>query len=402
MKSSFFLQFFIGTLLFAVFLVGLVSCNSENLIARRNRYLSNLPKGMPIKLAVVWSRLYGDSYYKGVQMAVKELNAAGGIAYHPVKTLLIDQFTNVEEARQALYPLSEDMNIAFALGFFKSEITDSLIQLTQYYGLPALINSNAEDILKNRWAGNVFRGTVTTYEFGRSIYNESIKQGVKNVIICYSSEKFTASIAASMIALFRENNEVDTQIYRIDALTNEWQFKLKDAINDTEFQKRKTAAVILMNDLNAVKQLASILAEGNHINLLFSSYASFSVNFDAAQEITIKLKIPLIFPADMVQASLKTLAHNAAPSSIIKRFMQKNGGKLPNSMLLYGYEQTMAVAKAMAEANSVSPTKVSTALKNGNYKGVMQTYTFTSAGELKHPKFYLITIRDGKVSLSVL
>lgn len=402
MKSSFSVKsmarVLISTLLLAALAAGLASCQSENLIERRNDYLDTLPKGRPVKLAVVWSHLYGDSYYKGVQMAVKEINAKGGVADHPVKTILINKFNNLDQGRLAVYPLGQDMDIAFALGFYKSEIAQSLVQLTQYYGVPVLINANAKDILKNRWGDDVFRGTVTTDQFGSAIYNECIKQGVKNVIICYSSEKFTAAVAAAMISKFRENSEVDAQIYRIDDLTNEWRYRLMDAVSDTEFRKNKTAGIILMNDLDVVKDLASILTDGHNIKLLFTTQSGFDVHFNVAQDLTIKLKTQLIFPADMVNASLKQIAQSAPSGSLIRRLMRK-GGVLPDPMLLYGYEQTMAVAQAMNKANSVEPFKVVRALEDGKYKGLMQTYAFTDKGELKNPNFYLISIRDGKVSL---
>jgi len=376
----------------------MVAWGSETLIEKRNHHLEKLPEGKPVKLAVVWSRLYGHSYYRGVQMAVNELNASGGVAGHPIEPILIDQYTSLQEARAAVYPLSEDMDVAFTLGFYKSELVHSLIQLMQYYGLPALTNANADEILKDQWAGGIFRGSATTRHIGKILYEECMNQKAESIILCYSSEPYTASVAAAMITMLRDNTSVNVQVYRIDALINEWQFKLKEVTNNAYFQKQNAAAVILMNDLNGFEKLLPLLVKEGHIDMAFATQNG-DVDFRAAAEFSRQLKIPLFITADMVDASLEITELEAPPDSIATRFREKYG-KLPNEMQLYGYEQTMAIANAMVKANSVAPARVVKALHNLSYQGLRQTYAFTRSGELKHPNFFMITIRDGEVSAS--
>ncbi|MBW2603978.1 MAG: amino acid ABC transporter substrate-binding protein [Deltaproteobacteria bacterium] len=403
--NSFYTLKFLRRVLFCSLLMGalsmcMVACGSENLIEQRSRHLEKLSKGKPVKLAVVWSRLYGDSYYRGVEMAVNELNASGGVVGHPIEPLLIDQYTNLEEARRAVYPLGEDMDVVFTLGFYKSEMANSLMQLMQYYGLPVLTNANADDVLENQWTGGIFRGTVTSSYFGKILYEECIKQKAESVILCYSSEMFTASIAADMITRLRDNTGVNARIYRIDALTNDWQFKLKDDVNAATFHGQKTAAVILMNDLKVIKTLLSLLVKEGRIDMGFATQMGFDVDFKAGKELSRKLKIPLFIVADMVEATLKTIEEEAGPDSIVGRFRKKYG-RLPNEIMLYGYEQTMAVGNAMKKANSVVPAKVIKALRTLDYKGLMQSYVFTKSGELKNSNCFMVAIRDGEVSASL-
>ena len=385
------------TLLITVALsIGWAACGADNLAEKRRHYLENLPKNAPVKLAVIWSHLFGDFYYRGVQMAADEVNAAGGIAGHKVEPFLIDQYTNVKEGRDAVYPLSKDMDVAFALGLYKSEIAKPLTQLLQYYGLPILINSNVTQILQDQWSDGVFRGTVTTRDIGKAIYEECLSKRVDNVILCYSSESYPKSIADPMMGLLRDNARLNTQIYRVDALTSEWHQKLKAATKDKDFRQQKTATVILMNVMTNISQfekLLSALVEEGDIEMAFTSF----IDIPVGKELSDRLGIPLFIISDMLNTRSQALARRAGPDSFVSRFQKKNG-RLPSGKTVYGYEQTMAVANAMEKAGSIAPPRVIEAMHNTSYQGVIQNYDYTDSGELKQPRYFKYTFRAGEMS----
>lgn len=399
--NSFYFQKLLGRgffqLLLIVFLtIGCTACGSDSLVERRNSYLEKHDEDEPVRLAVIWSHLFGDYYYRGVQMAAEELNAAGGIAGHKVEPFLIDRYTNVKEGRNAVYQLNEAMDAAFALGLYKSEIAKPLIQLLQYYGLPMLINANVSEILQAQWTGGVFRGTLTTRDIGKAIYEECLSKDVENVILCYSSETYPQSIADAMIGLLRDNTTLNAQIYRVDALTSEWRHKLSAATENDEFRGQKTATVILMNVMNDISQFESLLAdlvEKGDIDMAFTSF----IDIPPGKKLSDRLGIPLFVISDMLDAESQALARRAGPDSFVRRFQEKNG-RLPNGKTVYGYEQTMAVANAMKKAGSIAPVRVIEAMRNTSYKGLIQTYDYADSGELKQPHFFKYTFRSGEVT----
>lgn len=395
-------QRFLKTIVYSFLLIAslftvLPACRSENLSQQRGLHLENIPADNPVKLAVVWGRQYGDSYYRGVQMAAQELNASGGVSGHVIEPFLINQYKTLEEARQAVYPLSEDMDVAFALGFYKSEIAQSLIQLMQYYGLPVMINADVSEILQNQWTSGVFRATVNTRHIGEALYRECMANKAQNVILCYSSELYPQSIASTMISFLRDNPAINTKIYRVDALTNEWRFKLKTVKENPDFRNKKTAAVILLNDLNEIEILLSTLVKNGDIQMAFTT----NLNPDMGKQISSRLKIPIFIVADMLEGSSKPIRQNDPLDSFIMRFKQQFD-HWPSDVLISGYEQTMTVANAMKAANSVSPSKVIPAIRKQTHKGLIQTYEFTESGELKDPIFFMITIDGDQVSKSIL
>ncbi|MES2298707.1 MAG: branched-chain amino acid ABC transporter substrate-binding protein [Pseudomonadota bacterium] len=59
------------------------------------------------------------------------------------------------------------------------------------------------------------------------------------------------------------------------------------------------------------------------------------------------------------------------------------------------YDQTMFIAQAMRETNSVDPIVVATALHTMNYKGVAGSYAYDEAGNLKQSSVTVYTFRAG-------
>ena len=59
------------------------------------------------------------------------------------------------------------------------------------------------------------------------------------------------------------------------------------------------------------------------------------------------------------------------------------------------YDQTMFMAQAMKAANSTDPSVVGTAMHNSSYKGVVGTYAYDAAGNMKQSAVTVYTFKDG-------
>ncbi|GAB3440344.1 branched-chain amino acid ABC transporter substrate-binding protein [Massilia solisilvae] len=62
------------------------------------------------------------------------------------------------------------------------------------------------------------------------------------------------------------------------------------------------------------------------------------------------------------------------------------------------YDQTMFIAQSMKTANSVEPAKVNAALRSGSYQGVVGTYAYDPAGNLKKTTVTVYTFKNGALS----
>ena len=59
------------------------------------------------------------------------------------------------------------------------------------------------------------------------------------------------------------------------------------------------------------------------------------------------------------------------------------------------YDQTMFMAQAMKAANSIDPSVVGAAMHNSSYKGVVGTYAYDAAGNMKQSAVTVYTFRNG-------
>jgi ABC-type branched-subunit amino acid transport system substrate-binding protein len=59
------------------------------------------------------------------------------------------------------------------------------------------------------------------------------------------------------------------------------------------------------------------------------------------------------------------------------------------------YDQAMFIAQAIRSTNSVDPSVVATAMHNMSQKGVVGTYSYDAAGNLKSSSVTIYTFKDG-------
>jgi ABC-type branched-subunit amino acid transport system substrate-binding protein len=62
------------------------------------------------------------------------------------------------------------------------------------------------------------------------------------------------------------------------------------------------------------------------------------------------------------------------------------------------YDQTMFIAQAMKNANTVDPAKVNAALHSMTYQGVVGTYAYDNAGNLKQTTVTVYTFKNGALA----
>ena len=83
----------------------------------------------------------------------------------------------------------------------------------------------------------------------------------------------------------------------------------------------------------------------------------------------------------------------AFEASYTKRFKRKPDVYAPSF-----YDQTMFIAEAMKASNSVDPAVVAQAMHNLTYKGVVGTYSYDPAGNMKQSAVTIYTFRNGAPS----
>ncbi len=74
---------------------------------------------------------------------------------------------------------------------------------------------------------------------------------------------------------------------------------------------------------------------------------------------------------------------------------KKRFGRDPDVYAASFYDQTMFLAQAMKAANSTDPSVVATTLHASSYQGVLGTYAYDAAGNMKHSAVTIYTFKNG-------
>ncbi len=88
------------------------------------------------------------------------------------------------------------------------------------------------------------------------------------------------------------------------------------------------------------------------------------------------------------------LEKQAAGPAFQKRYKERFK-QAPDVYAASFYDQAMFMAQAMKAANSLDPSVVSTAMHASSYKGVVGTYAYDAAGNMKQSAVTIYTFKDG-------
>ncbi len=106
---------------------------------------SAAPKGAPIKLGGVWplADITGDQGSKAAQLAVKEINAAGGVLGRPLQLVVIDDEMKPEKGAAAIERLATVDNVDIFVGGMSSGVHLAQIPILKKYQKVTLITGAA-------------------------------------------------------------------------------------------------------------------------------------------------------------------------------------------------------------------------------------------------------------------
>jgi branched-chain amino acid transport system substrate-binding protein len=99
---------------------------------------------------------FGLSTHRGIEMAVKEINASGGIQGKPVELITMDDQCKPEEAATVITKLITQMNVRAVIGEVASSRTLAMAPIAQTYKIP-LVTPSATNPKVTQQGDYIFR-----------------------------------------------------------------------------------------------------------------------------------------------------------------------------------------------------------------------------------------------------
>lgn len=125
---------------------------------------------------------YGVAMEQGLQLAVQQINAAGGIAGKQVKVVVRDDQGEPSNAATIAQNFCDDSNMSIVFGYSFSSTALSAIPVFKQCGMPVLMSSPTSVQLTGSYPG-FFRNVVTDNVQGQVMADYAAAKGYKRVAI---------------------------------------------------------------------------------------------------------------------------------------------------------------------------------------------------------------------------
>lgn len=334
-----------------------------------------------------WEARGGDILYgNGMDLAVQELNANGGVLGRPLRLLRMDDQESVDRGRIIAQELGRNPDVVAVIGHLHSYVTVAAAPIYDLSGLLLVSATSTSPELTRLGYGRVFRTTFNDTEVGKQMAQYAVDRGYKRMVIYYARNEYGRELANAFEehAVGRGTQVVNRESYDPNLSANP---VAAEQTVSTWSSWEFDAVFIAGQDEQAALLVAELRRRGIGVPVLGSDALATPVFLEkggAAVEGTV---IASAFHPDAPEDEVR--AFNQA-------FAQRYGGR-PDVGAALGYDAVRVLAQAMREAQSTEPDKVAAAMHGlRGFHGVTGAFSFDQAGNLVGMPIRKIVVREGR------
>ncbi|MEG0877060.1 MAG: ABC transporter substrate-binding protein [Oscillospiraceae bacterium] len=307
--------------------------------------------------------VYGVATNNGVQQAVKDINAAGGIGGKQIECVVYDEKGDATEAVNAYNKLVQDDKVVAIVGDVTSGATLAVAQQSLQDGIP-LITGTATAEAVTTTGENVFRACFTDPFQGELMAAyASQKLKAKTVAVLYNAaDDYSSGVAAAFV-----------KAAEADGITIVTQEKFQTG--DVDFKSQLTTIKgknpdVLMMPVYA-EPLRIIAAQAKEVGITSQLMGVdgwdgvlSDANFDAS-----------VLEGGLFCSQYSAESTDEALQKFIKTYKETNNTD-PNMFSVLGYDAMQIMAKAIEKAGSADAAAIIDALNATDYVGLTGNITF--------------------------
>ena len=323
--------------------------------------------------------VFGEQMKRGAEMAVKDINAAGGING---EQLVLQVGDDACDPKQAVAVANQFVNaeVKFVAGHFCSGSS-----------IPASAVYNEEGILQISPASTNPKLTEQGFE---NVFRTCGRDDVQGI---YAANYVVDNNLASKVAIIHDKSaygkgladEFKKELNRLGV--TEVMYEAVTA-GDKDFTalitKMKDAGVDLIYHGGYHTEAGLIVRQARD--------QGFNAQLMSGDALVDKQYWEITGPTG--EGTLMTFApdprKNPAAAEVVERF--KADGYDPEGYTLYTYAAIQAFADAAAKAGSTDPEAVAQALRENTFDTVLGTLAFDEKGDVKNPEYVMYVWKDGQ------
>lgn len=339
-----------------------------------------------IGVAWPWEARKEIHYGEGLQMAVDQINAGGGVNGRKLRLLRADDRESVDSGRVIAQGLSENADVVAVIGDLQSYVTVPAAAIYDLAGVLMVSPASTDPALTARGYRRVFRATFTDRAVGRQMAEFAAERGYKRVAIYYirdtygrdlanAFEERAAEIGVTIAARQSYDGSEQANERTFDQTLRDWSSVHMDAIflageppSAATFvaaaRRQGVTAPILGGDALGSPELVSVAGEAAEGTIVASSFHPDEPRAEVQQFTT--------------------------------AFTQKFGFR-PDVGSAIGYDAVRLLAAAMTQAKSAVPDSVAKALRSlKEWPGVTGAFSFDQAGDVVNKPIVKMVVRNGR------
>jgi len=147
---------------------------------------------------------YGESSRNGVELAIKEINAAGGVMGEPIELEVSDTQTQPQAGVDAAQRLVSVQNVSAIVGALSSGVTIPVASsVTSSEGVPQISNASTSPVMTELEDNDfLFRTTPSDAFQGTALASVAIEKGIDSAAILYINNDYGEGLADAFTEAF--------------------------------------------------------------------------------------------------------------------------------------------------------------------------------------------------------
>lgn len=376
-------------LLMLMLQVFLSSCNQTSDMKQERANRAERAKGdIVIGAAAYWkaAEKFHILFWNGLEMAVEEINAAGGVLGRKIRLLKLDDEGTVSSARITAQQLADNPDVVAVIGHLQSDITVA-VSITYSYNGMILFSplTTAHELTRQRGFGYIFRNVPVDEEIGRQLAVYALHQGYKRVLTYFSNNTYGQNLANAF-----EKHALRVGCFVPDRLSY-------DAAADAAFFRKDLNNWKKNYEFDAIfvagsaRQDAVFIREARAMGIKVPIFAGPALNspvfFEIAGSAAEGVVMPTAYHGD--DPNPETIKFN-------KTFTTRYGMR-PDVFAAQAYDAARLLAHAFQKAGTTVPEKVAQALYDTkSWTGVTGSHTFDTFGDVVQKPMDFQVAHNGK------
>ncbi len=357
------------------------SCGSRDITVERAKRAAQ--KKGDIIIGVAWPFSYTkDLFREGIDMAVAEINAGGGVTGRNIRIIYGDDEASVTKGRLVAQHFADDTDIVAVIGHFNSYVSIPASRIYEFSGLIMLSPGSTSPALTRQGFKRVFRNIPTDEEIGRHMVDFAVKRGYNQMIVYYADNDYGEGLAT---AFEGRAGEVDLAI--VDRLSYDGISKKEFRAALSKWKDFEFDAIFLAG---SVPEAATFIAEAREMDVTIPILGGDGLDSPELLEIAGKaaegVVVGSVFATDI-------------PCPNVQRFnegFEEKYGVLPDTWAAQGYDAVKLLSHAMEKAGTTVPDKVADMLRSTkNWQGVTGLHTFDGNGDVVGKAIIIKVVRNG-------